>query len=287
MPWTIWRRLPVVKEDSVDPRDRFGNFCLREASEKYFGGADMNAKQAARAAKKLEEQAKGNMSQTLRDVMDEVITPTEGREKLPGGFEDKYRSEVLKLRIADAGMWAMIPAVRCSMNSKEGIRRIKENDVLFSFIDQYFQDVPFAFEPNMQDGRYVCIPSSVFHQGIGICASKTLPGFLEIGHFWYPSEYTENGMLGIDQVYVAQYNTKPDLAFANKIRKLYTEDPGPKARKYCTFPFDPDTVLRFDGDFMEHVSKTSQTIRNALRGKSAQIQRNGEGLIVFMERIMR
>lgn len=246
----------------------------------------MNAKQAARAAKKLEEQAKNPVkNKMLTKVLDEVITPEGGREDLPGGFEEKYKSEILKQRIADLGMWGMIPAVRYSMNSPEGIKRLKANDVLFTFIEQYFEDVPFAFEPNMQDGRYVFLPHDVRHQGIGICASIELPGFLEIGHFWYPEEFSAKG-LDIDQVYVAQYSTKPDLVFANRIRALYTENRKSRQGLYCTFPFDQDTVLRLEGNFMDQLNKTSQTIRIALRDRSPQVQRNGEGLILFMERIM-
>lgn len=248
----------------------------------------MNAKQAARAAKKLEEQAK-NPVKTIHPLeqLGEVVTPEGGRENLPGGFEDKYKSEILKQRIADLGMWVTIPAVRCSMNSPDGIKRLEANDVLFTFIDQYFQDIPFAFEPNMQDGRYVFLPHDVSHQGIGICASKELSGFLEVGQFWYPDEFTAKRNLHIDQVYVAQYSTKPYLVFANRIRTLYTENRKSRQSHYCTFPFDPDTVLRLDGDFMDQLNKASQIIRNTLMDRSPQVQRNGEGLILFMERLMK
>ena len=251
----------------------------------------MNKKQAARATKKLEEQAKKPVKPAKNPVKEslldpfEVITPEGGRKELPGGFEERYRSETLKQRIADLGMWNMIPCVTCSMDSPKGIKRIKQNDTLFTFIDRYFPDVPFSFEPNMQDGRYVFIPRHTWHQGIGICASKRLPGYLEIGHFWYPAEYTSKGPLMIDQVYVAQYLNRPDSDFADKIRPLYTEDSGPDSH-YCTFPFDPDTVVRFDGDFLDHLNTTTQTIRNALRNRSPQLQRNGEGLILFMEQLM-
>ncbi len=248
----------------------------------------MNAKQAARAAKKLEEQAKNPAKpKAASNVLSEVVTPEGGREKLPGGFEEKYRSENLKERIADLGMWTYIPGVPRGMNSAEGIKRLKENDVLFTFIDQYFQDVPFAFEPNMRDGRYVFLPHNVSHQGIGICASKELPGFLEVGHFWYPWEYTDKSNLNIDQVYIPQYSTRPDLKFADQIRRLYAESKDLKQVHFCTFPFDPDTVLRLDGRFLDQLGKTSAAIRNALKNRSSQVQKNGEGLILFMERLMR
>lgn len=250
----------------------------------------MNKKQAARAAKKLEEQVKNPekkpVSNTLRDLFD-TVTPEGGRESLPGGFEEKYKSETLKQRIADLAMWGMIPSVTYSMDSKKGIKRLKENEALFTFIDRYFPDVPFSFEPNMQDGRYVFLPHYVYHQGIGICASKNLPGCLEVGHFWYPEEYTEKRTIFIDQVYIPQYTTRPDSEFADKIRPLYVETPDERMDHYCTFPFDPDTVVRFDGDFLDHLNTTTQTIRNALKDRGPQLQRNGEGLILFMERLMK
>ncbi|MBR2822475.1 MAG: hypothetical protein IKE24_02160 [Clostridia bacterium] len=247
----------------------------------------MNAKQAARAAKKLEEQAKNPAkAQTQLDPLSEILVSKDGRKNLPGGFEEKYKSEALKQRIADLGMWNMIPAVKCSMNSPEGIKRLEANDVLFTFIDQYFRDVPFAFEPNMQDGRFVFLPHDVSHQGIGICASKDLPGYLEIGQFWYPAEFTAKRLLHIDQVYVAQYSTEPDLVFANGIRTLYTEKRKSKQSCYCTFPFDPDTYLRFDGNFMDQLNNTCQKIQNALKDRSFQVRRNGEALILFLQRIM-
>ena len=53
------------------------------------------------------------------------------RGRLPDFYEIRYHSELLKEKIADDGMWSMIPAVRGSMHSSEGIRRLKENDLLF------------------------------------------------------------------------------------------------------------------------------------------------------------
>ena len=93
------------------------------------------------------------------------------REPLPGPYEKKYKSEDLKFKIADIGMWSMIPAVKGDMDSPSGLNRLKENDILFSFIDEYFPNDPYAFEPNMQDGRFMFLPDEVRHQGMGVCAS--------------------------------------------------------------------------------------------------------------------
>lgn len=112
---------------------------------------------------------------------------------LPSRYEKLYKSNYLKNQIADEGMWYLIPSVTGGMDSVQGARRMKENHVLFSFIDTYFPDGPFAFEPNMQDGRFVFLPPVVDHQGIGICALTEVPGFLEVGHFWYPEEFTSRG----------------------------------------------------------------------------------------------
>ena len=248
----------------------------------------MNAKQAARAAKKLDKQAKNPVKpRSELEKNGEFVTSDGGRENLPGEYEEKYRSENLKQRITDLGMWSMIPSVTYDMNSPAGIKRLKENDVLFTFIDQFFLDIPFAFEPNMRDGRFVLLPHNISHQGIGICASKELPGFLEIGHFWYPWEFTSKDKLNIDQVYIPQYSTKPDIMFADKIKKLYAESKNSKKGYYCTFPFDPETIVRLDGCFMDQLAKTGNTIRAALKDRSLQVQRNGEGLILFMERLMK
>ena len=80
------------------------------------------------------------------------------RKKLPGIYEKRYKSENLKRAIADDGMWYLIPCVSVGMDSPQGIHRIKENDLLFTFIGQYFPDAPFAFEPYMVDGRFAANP---------------------------------------------------------------------------------------------------------------------------------
>ena len=104
--------------------------------------------------------------------------PFSSSKELPGDFEARYKSRDLKDQIADEGMWQLIPAVTGNLDSPYGLRRLEENQLLFSFIDDYFGDKPFAFEPDMRDGRYVFLPDNVSHQGIGISISRDLPGFL-------------------------------------------------------------------------------------------------------------
>jgi hypothetical protein len=209
------------------------------------------------------------------------------REKLPGGYENRYKSENLKALIADEGMWTFIPAVEGIMDSPKGIRRLKENDLLFSFIDHWFPDSPFAFEPNMQDGRFMLLPEDVGHQGIGICVSKDLPGFLETGNFWYPCEFTEKKIaFGPGQVYVPAFSQKPEEPLADMVRAVYMEQKKPKQHDYCTFLYAPDIVITLEGYFLDHLDQSEKKIRSALRNTDPQVQRNGEGLIHFMHWVM-
>ena len=209
------------------------------------------------------------------------------RRQLPSIYEEKYTSESLKAKIVDEGMWYLIPCVDCDINSPIGRKRIKENDLLFSFIDEYLSDLPFAFEPNMLDGRFVCLPDNVGHQGIGLCVSKEIPGFLEICHFWYPVEFTEKKLAGgLDQVYVSMLSMKSSQNLADVIRRIYSED-GLGDDRYCTFTFgNPDRIVTLHGNFLDNLKDSVRTIRNALKGASAPEKRNAEGLIEFMQRIM-
>ena len=206
------------------------------------------------------------------------------RELLPSIYEKKYKSEDLKEKIADLGMWSLIPAVTGKMNSRFGVQRLKENDPLFSFIDEFFSEYPYAFEPNMQDGRFVFLPDNVSHQGMGVCVSKMLPGFIEVGHFWYPPEFTSEDLPGYDQVYVSMFSARPDKELLDMIKRVYLDNRDQHG-KYCTFPFLTDTVVTLEGDFLDNLDESVKTIRRALKNKSPQIQRNGEGLIMFMQRL--
>ena len=208
------------------------------------------------------------------------------REKLPGIYETRYKDEDLKAKIADIGMWSMIPAVRDKMNSKAGIQRLKENDPLFLFIDKYFADKPYAFEPNMQDGRFVFLPDDVSHQGVGICASRDYPGFFDVANFWYPCEFTEKKIaFGPGQVYVSMFSSRPEQ-LVDVIQNVYMDQKNPKHEHYCTFLFDPDIIVTLKGDFLDRLDQSVKEIRDALKNRTPVIQRNGEGLIQFMQRIM-
>ena len=208
------------------------------------------------------------------------------REVLPGIYERRYNSELLKEHIADEGMWFLIPGINGGMASREGIQRLKENDLLFRFIDGFFPEGPFAFEPNMQDGRFVFLPENVDHQGVGICASKDLPGFLEVGHFWYPCEFTEKTIsFGPGQVYVPMFSAKPEQ-LVKTVKKIYIENKEPDHIRYCTFLFNPDVNVTLEGCFLDKISQSVKHIRTALKNEAPQIQRNGEGLILFMKRVM-
>lgn len=208
------------------------------------------------------------------------------RDKLPEVYESRYNSEMLKEHIADDGMWFLIPGIHGGMDSREGIQRLKENDLLFRFIDSFFPEGPFAFEPNMQDGRFVFLPENVCHQGVGICASKDLPGFLEVGHFWYPCEFTEKTIsFGPGQVYVPMFSAKPEQ-LVEMVKKTYIENKEPDYISYCTFPFNPDVIVTLEGSFLDKMSQSVKHIRTVLRNEAPQIKRNGEGLIQFMKSVM-
>lgn len=209
------------------------------------------------------------------------------RGRLPDFYEIRYHSELLKEKIADDGMWSMIPAVRGSMHSSEGIRRLKENDLLFLFIDQFFPDGPFDFEPNMEDGRFVFLPENVSHQGIGICASKNLPGLLEVSHFWYPYEFTEKRIsFGPGQVYVPVFSARPEQ-LVELVRRVYMGSEPPGLMCYCTFPFNLDVMVTLEDNFLDRMNWSARQIRAALKNETPQIRRNGEGLIQVMQDLMK
>ena len=204
--------------------------------------------------------------------------------KLPEPFESEYKSKYLKNKIKDVGMWFKIPAVRGDINSPSGIQRLKQNGLLFRFLDTYFPNGRYAFEPNMQDGRFVLLPDNVGHQGMGISVSLSHPDHLEIGHFWYPSEYSSRRdvPLGTDQVYVCNFMLIPNEALAGFVRK-HMMRPNEKTREYCTFPFDPYHVLTLTGRFMDKKEETIKKIRDFLQDAGPAVKRNGEGLVYFIE----
>ncbi len=204
-------------------------------------------------------------------------------------FIKQFKSKTLIEKITDTGMWGMIPGVDYTMESPRGVRRLKENQLLFTFIDEFFPDDKYAFEPNMQDGRYVFLPSDVGHQGIGVCASQALPGFLDVGHFWYPCEFSEKDVtVGGAQVYVPIFSAKPGKTLADLLRSIYLyENDTYHKGYYCTFPFDAELIVKLEGNFLDDVSRSAKKIRKALKEKSEQTRQNGERLIGFMESIIK
>lgn len=100
---------------------------------------------------------------------------TQRKIKLPAEFRNRYKRQQLNDDIADEGLWSMIPAVNA--NSRASIlKRLKQNEILFDFIDEHMPHLEYAFEPIMQDGRFVCLPRNPQQQGFGLCASLKYPG---------------------------------------------------------------------------------------------------------------
>ncbi len=108
----------------------------------------------------------------------------------------------------------------------------------------------------------------------------------------HPAAGRENLPGGFEEKYtsgelrerIADLGTRPNPELVHQIRKLYAGNN--QQKKYCTFTFDAETVVRFDGMFLDDLENTIDTIRGALKNRSSQIRRNGEGLINFMQRVM-
>ena len=184
---------------------------------------------------------------------------TSKRERLPEPFEGLYKSEDLKEKITDPGLWTTIPCVDPDMYSKNGIKRLRENHVLFAFIDQYFSKDQYAFEPNMEDGRFVFLPENVFQQGIGLAASKELPGWLEVMFFWYPGEYTEKSLpIGCAQCSVSSFTSQPGDRLADMIREIYMNTKLEPWGQCCIFAFNIDVIVRLNGNYMDHIEPNGQ-----------------------------
>ena len=204
-------------------------------------------------------------------------------------FKKQFKSKALIDKIEDDGMWGFIPEVDYSINSKKGVERLKENELLFKFIDDYFTEDKYAFEPNMQDGRYMFLPDDVGHQGIGACVSLSLPGFIEVGHFWYPCEFTEKDVtVGGAQVYVPIFSARPGKELSDLLRSVYMlENDTYHKGYYCTFPFDAELIVKLESHFLDKMNKSVKIIRDAVKDRSEQTRRNAEGLIGFMQRIVK
>lgn len=119
---------------------------------------------------------------------------------------------------------------------------------------------------------------------MGVCVSNDIPGFLEIGHFWYPAEYTDEIIsIGWSQVYVPMFSMRPGSELADMIDRIYFDK---RNHDCCTFPFNLDLVVKLEGYFMDDLNKSAKIIRDELRNAGPQEQKNGEFLISIMNDLM-
>ncbi len=227
------------------------------------------------------------------DVMPSPAVPDQGNHmeklKLPAAYEKKYHSEHLKDMIADPMMWLLIPGVPGEADSPAGKKRLKENDPLFTFIDTYFPDKEFGFEPIMTDGRFVFLPPDPNHQGFGITAAKNSSVLLEVCHFWYPAEYSEKPLIAnaLNQLY------SPGFLMASKERlrdlaQKYFYDASYENNYVgaCVFPFGPDHAAVLEGYFLDNLPETEKIIRNAVKDAHPEFQNKAEAQIMFMRKLM-
>ena len=211
--------------------------------------------------------------------------------RLPPTWQKRIRSDYLKEQLVDYFLWTQIPGVDPDMGSARGRRRLKESEALFAFVDTYFPEGPFAIEPNMHDGRFMLIPDEFYHQGMAICASLRYPGALEVGHFWYPRDFSTRVLKNDpDQLYADMFTTIHDDVVAEMARSIlapggYTVRPNPKRR--CDFPFFLNLTVTLEGPFLNDVGSAVRTVKEALRDQSEQIRRNGSGLTMFMKTLAR
>ena len=118
-----------------------------------------------------------------------------------------------------------------------------------------------------------------------------LPGALEVGHFWYPRDFSTRVLKNDpDQLYADMFTTIHDDVVAEMARPIlapggYTVRPHPKRR--CDFPFFLNLTVTLEGPFMDDAGKAAKTITETLRGRDEQVRRNGEGLAMFMRRLAR
>ena len=80
---------------------------------------------------------------------------------------------------------------------------------------------------------------------------------------------------------------KPGPELAQMVKKVYMNDGGSDDTHYCTFPFTPDLVVTLTGNFMDRTRQSVKIIRDSLKNADPATKRNGEGLIEFMQRMMK
>ncbi len=175
------------------------------------------------------------------------------------------------------------------MEGAFGARRLMENDLLFTYLDRYLDDMEYAFLA-CADGRFVCVPEEPDHQGIGMSVNKDDPSRLEICELWYPGEYSEKNIMGpFTQTYSTMYLLPDDRTdeVTGKIREYFALRPKSfPDDNYCTFSFALDHCVMLEGHFLDNLPQTEKTIRQSLATDDVAVLRNAERLISYMKKIM-
>ncbi len=210
------------------------------------------------------------------------------RNKLLGEYEKKYQSEKLKELIGDPAFWRYNNPYK-PMEGAFGARRLMENDLLFTYLDRYLDDMEYAFLA-CADGRFVCVPEEPAHQGIGMSVNKDDPSRLEIGQLWYPGEFTTTDIISpLLQIYVPMYLLpidRPDVT--DKIREHFALSPKVDSlERYCTFSFALDHCVLLEGKFLDNLPQTEKTIRKSLVSSEATIFDIASRAIAYMRKIMK
>lgn len=89
---------------------------------------------------------------------------------------------------------------------------------------------------------------------------------------------------GPQQVNITALSMRPDEELADMIRNVYPNEGNTSL--YCTFPYLPDLVITLNGYFLDDLNHSILTIRNGLKEADSKLQHSGEGLILFMQKIM-
>ena len=79
------------------------------------------------------------------------------------------------------------------------------------------------------------------------------------------------------------YRTNLFDELAEMVNSVYFNE---SQEKYCCFPFGPNHIVTLEGDFLDKVNLAIRKIRAELKDADESVQRNGEGLIEFMKRVV-
>ena len=82
------------------------------------------------------------------------------------------------------------------------------------------------------------------------------------------------------------FSMKPGKELADMVNKVYMGEDNISGN-YCTFPFTTDIIVTLKGNFLDDLDKSIKTIRKSLKNENPQLQRNGEGLVGFMQNVMK